>query len=184
MSKTCHSVRNSLIDRETRYCLDEESLTATSDRRELAVPYASIRRIGLIDYAGFGARHRQATVRTAENGTLKIRSHHYAGLSNFDDRSATYEPFVRELSRRVATGNAECAFVSGSSAMQVFGIAMLVILAGAVLALVLALFGGTEDMDVLVGIGIAVALVPVVWRFARRGKATFDPLNPPLDIER
>lgn len=44
---------------------------------------------------------------------IALRSTHYAGIADFEDRAATYAPFVRALIARVAAANPSASFRSG-----------------------------------------------------------------------
>jgi hypothetical protein len=61
-----------------------------------------------------GARYRcDLTMRSGRR--LAILSTHYAGVADFEDRAATYTPFVRALIARVAPANPAARFRSGGT---------------------------------------------------------------------
>jgi hypothetical protein len=60
------------------------------------------------------ARYRcDLTMRSG--GKIAILSTHYAGFADFEDRAATYAPFVRALIARVAAANPSTRFRSGKN---------------------------------------------------------------------
>jgi hypothetical protein len=60
------------------------------------------------------ARYRcDLTMRSG--GKIAILSTHYAGLADFEDRAATYAPFVRALIGKVAAANPSARFRSGKN---------------------------------------------------------------------
>jgi hypothetical protein len=78
------------------------------------------------------ARYRcDLTMRSG--GKIAILSTHYAGLADFEDRAATYAPFVRALIAKVAAANPSTRFRSGKnpivySAEYLFLLAMVALL--------------------------------------------------------
>ena len=60
------------------------------------------------------ARYR-CDVRMRSGQQVAILSTHYAGIADFEDRAATYAPFVRALIARVAAANPAASFRSGRS---------------------------------------------------------------------
>jgi hypothetical protein len=60
------------------------------------------------------ARYR-CDVRMRSGQQLAILSTHYAGIADFEDRAATYAPFVRALIARVAAANPSASFRSGKN---------------------------------------------------------------------
>jgi hypothetical protein len=64
---------------------------------------------------------------------LRFSPTHYAGVADFEDRAATYAPFVRALIARVATANPVARFRSGGTlagywAQHLFLLAMVALL--------------------------------------------------------
>jgi hypothetical protein len=78
------------------------------------------------------ARYR-CDLRMRSGQQLAILSTHYAGIADFEDRAATYAPFVRALISRVAAANPSARFRSGKSPVtywleHLFLLAMVVLL--------------------------------------------------------
>jgi hypothetical protein len=74
-----------------------------------------------------------ATSRCARANGLRFSPTHYAGVADFEDRAATYAPFVRALIARVATANPVARFRSGGTlagywAQHLFLLAMVALL--------------------------------------------------------
>jgi hypothetical protein len=98
-----------------------------------------------------------------------IRSTHYRGFADFEDRSATYVPFVRGLAARVAAANPGCRFLAGKRplvywAEHIFLLAMILLL-----VLVLGLVGevGLSTL-VWIKLSIIVAFVPIMILYTRK----------------
>ena len=61
-------------------------------------------------------------------------STHFAGVADFEDRAATYTPFVRALVARVAAANPACSFRAGTRPLSYWA-GQLFLLAMAILAI-------------------------------------------------
>tara|TARA_R110002020_G_scaffold136630_13_gene304708 strand:- start:6824 stop:7189 length:366 start_codon:yes stop_codon:yes gene_type:complete len=94
-----HTVRNSLVEREMVCMLEPDTFSWGDGSRKTIVDYADVNSVQLIGYAGSGGRQYQTSLKLKGGKVVKIRSHHYLGLGNFEDRTETYAPFIRELCR-------------------------------------------------------------------------------------
>jgi len=179
-----HSARISLIGGETSWELSRQGLVSGNEQGSVIIPYADIRSLRLITFAGAGGTQARAILTTSGHGKHKIGSHHYVSLGNFEDRSATYTPFVRELAHRVADANPRSLFIAGSFGLWLgWGIVCFLVLALAVLVVVAVL----EDAPPLFGLIGAVVLVvtagPLAMRWAIRNlPKPFDPNSVPDDL--
>lgn len=179
-----HSARLSLIGGETSWLLSGQGLVFENDQGSEVIPYADIRSLRLITYAGAGGTQARTTVTAAGHGKLKIGSHHYVSLGNFEDRSVTYTPFIRELAQRVTDANPRALFIAGSFGLWLgWVIVCFLVLALAVLLVIAVL----EDAPPLFGLVGAVVLVvtagPLAMRWALRNlPKPFDPKSVPDDL--
>lgn len=115
---------------------------------------------------------------------LTIVSTHYAGVASFEDRAASYTPFVRELIGRIAAANPQARFRGGRHpaaylAEHGFLLAMIVVLLLVLLEVGVLPFGDI----VMVKLGIVLATLPLAFVYARRNwPRTFDPRAIPADV--
>lgn len=176
-----HSVRNSLIDRECTYTLESDQLSAEAKGGADRIPYADITSVQLIGYAGSGSRQFQARLKRRGGKPVKIRSHHYVSLGNFEDRTQTYAPFIRELCVRVADRSPDSVFVRGSTALWILWLIVCLLVAFvAILAVSTATLPGAPSWPAFL---VLFGAVPLIWREARKGpKTRFDPRSPPQDL--
>ena len=183
MTDLAHTVRNSLVDREWTFRLDTDALVIDGKAKQVRVPYDDIRKVQLIAYANTGGEQYQCALSTGSHGRIKIRSHSYVSLGNFEDRSETYVPFLRELMKRVAAGSPEAEFVSGNTALLVVWLVVLLLFILGLATVALAFVDGLAGTWKF-ALTVAVLLVsgPILWRRLRKGEVRrFDPDNPPLD---
>ena len=82
----------------------------------LRFPYRDIAGVRL-SYAPSRADHARyrCDLRMRSGQQIAILSTHYAGIADFEDRAATYAPFVRALIARVAAANPRRASVAAAS---------------------------------------------------------------------
>ena len=175
-----HKVRNSLLDTERHFRLEPDALTWEEGEKSTTVRYDEIRSVQLIGYAGAGGRHLQARLGLANGDVVKIRSHHYRGIGNFEDRSASYAAFMSELCRRLAGASGNTRFIAGSTTLWILW--LVVALLAVTLAVLAIAVIYLPSAPVLPAILVLVIAGPLIWREARKGPAeTFDPLDPPLN---
>lgn len=184
MTDLRHSARISLIGGEASWQLSGQGLVFDGGQGSVVIPYADIRSLRLITYAGAGGTQARAVLTTSGHGKHKVGSHHYVSLGNFEDRSATYTPFIRELASRIADANPRSMFIAGSFGLWLgWVIVCFLVLALAILVVVAVL----EDAPPLFGLIGAVVLVvtagPLAMRWAIRNlPKPFDPNSVPGDL--
>lgn len=177
MTELSHNVRASLLTKERSYRLGQQTLFWTENGAERQIAYSDLIQMRLISYGSYGGLQGQCTLRDSSGGKVLLRSHHYVSLGRFEDRSATYRPFVAELARRMAASNRDACFIAGSRGLW---LAWLVVLMLIILVLVLVVVGLLDNTSVPIRIlgGLALILIsaPFAWRMLRRNRQnTFDP---------
>lgn len=184
MTGPTHTVRNSLIDKVRTFTLRADALHWSEDGGQGELAYDDVRDMRLVAYASPGGQTFQCTLRGHKGGKVKLRSHHYESVGMFEDRTATYAPFVQDLARRAAAAAPDAKFVAGSTALWIVWLVVGVLCALVVVLLILSLFEGLPAAGAaLVAIVICLAAIPRVWRHAREGNArAFDPAAPPPDL--
>jgi hypothetical protein len=148
-------------------------------------PYAHIAEVRvLFDPTRFDAqRHRcDLTLRNGMRATFW--STHYVSVGEFEDRGASYRPFVRALVGHAAAANPACRFRAGKRPLVYWAELIFLLLMAALLVFVLALVGGSGLSDlVLVKLAIVLALLPLLWRYARKNRPRrFQPAEIPPDV--
>ena len=186
-SNPAHSVRNSLRDKETAFRLGDNALNWDNGRDQGSIPYQDIEHLNLITYGADAADpdaiHGQMIIRTKAGKTVKLRSHHMKGLGSFENRSATYVPFVRELCRRAAAANPDTYFVSGSSGLRTVWLVIAILVGVVSLALGLVLLAEGFRAGMLAGSLLSAYLSWTSFKRFRAYRAnTFDPANPPDEL--
>jgi len=178
-----HSVRPHLISGQTTYGLDNDALVARNETNAVHIPYADITTVRLIDYPNFGGRQKQCTLTTRAQGKLAIRSHHYVSLGNFEDRSAAFDPFFRELCSRVHAANPRAEFLWGSNALRIVWGIVLACAAFGWLGWTVAAIENPSAISNTIGGAVVLSIASLVGlrAFTKIKVARFDPRDPPLN---
>jgi hypothetical protein len=151
----------------------------------LHFPYAGMSELRLsFAPTRFDRRRYRCEVRMRSGQRVSIISTHFESVGNFEDRAATYVPFVRGLIARVAAANPACRFRSGKRPLfylleHAFLLAALVLL-----VFVIGLVGGAGlSQLVLVKLAILAFYIPVMILYTRKNwPRRFDPRNIPDNV--
>jgi hypothetical protein len=122
-------------------------------------------------------------LRTASGETLRFNSNHFVSLGNFEDRTATFRPFVTALARGVAGSNPAARLVWGMPPL-VWGLWVFVLVGVGLIALfALAIVGAGLEHGALGDVGVGALFlasagygVAGLWRTVAGGRTrAFDP---------
>jgi hypothetical protein len=184
MTEPTHTVRNSLADKMRTFTLGPDALHWTDDGGEGQLAYRDVRVLRLIAYTSPIGETFQCTLRGRNGDKIKLRSAHYQSLNNFEDRTATYAPFMRALAPRIAAATPDAKFIAGSTALWTVWLILGVLCLGVVLLLILSLVEGLPPAGAwVIAIGVCIAAVPLAWRRIREGGANrFDPTALPPEL--
>jgi hypothetical protein len=148
-------------------------------------PYRDI--VGLrLSYAPSRVDHvrYRCDLRMRSGQQVAILSTHYAGIADFEDRAATYAPFVEALIARVAAANSAASFRSGRSPVaywleHAFLLAMI-----ALLVLVLSVTGFAPlSESSWAKFFIILASIPLLIVYTRKNwPSRFKPDTIPKDV--
>jgi hypothetical protein len=135
------------------------------------------------DPTRFDARRHRCDVRSA-SGAGTLWSTHFAGVADFEDRAASYTPFVRALVAHVAAANPNCAFRAGTRPLAYWA-GQLFLLAMAIVAIwVIAMVGGSALSEVTwAKLFVVIGLIPLAFAYARKNRPRrFEPGAIPADV--
>jgi len=137
----------------------------------------------LISYASPIGLALQCTLLSRSGDKIKLRSAHYRGLGDFEDRTATYAPFVRALAAQVATSAPDAKFIAGSTGLWILWLIVGLIWLGVLALFSLSLFEWSLLGGLAMALGLGAICLPLIWRGVREGGArTFDPKAPPAAL--
>jgi hypothetical protein len=173
-----HRVRPNIFSAEKEYRLEPQALTRSSGAAEVdRLPYREIARLRLETLPSGIGRQRRCVVGARAGSRWVLLSGHYAGLGRLEDRSESYEPFMRALVSRVRAANPGAVLERGHSRIMWFVWLILLMLSLHVVgALVFAAAFGGAPWSALPAAMFLVGVVPTTWRSVRTGRPTrFDP---------
>lgn len=179
---TEHSVRLHMFSGVTSYVLADDGLVVQAGENAKRVLYADIESVRLISYASFESWQAQCTIATRSQGKVIVRSHHFVSVGEFEDRSATYATFVRDLCLRVRAANANARFIQGSGGLQM-GWLIVLLMAGMGGAIwIAAVYEGVASVWHAFAVLAILALGGYLGLHGLAGNKVkhFDPANPPV----
>ncbi len=182
MTILTHNARTSRITKESVFGLGDSGLTHNMDDGNIFIAFAEIEHVQLISYVATGGIQGRVTIFGESFNKLIIPSHHYVSAGLFNDRSETYNPFVRRLCTRLAAANGQAQFSSGSGFYWALWLVILVVSLIISSILMFTLIGGqTPQTASLTGLAIMLLSIVFSWRSMQRmRKKSFDPQHPPI----
>jgi len=185
-----YSFRPNLIAKEETFTLDSGRL-AISDRGTIA--FSDIREIRTYDYPGAtlagGAQiapgAKRCVIHLKSGRAVVLVSNHLIAAGSFEDRSATYDPFVAALIHEVSAANAATIFISGMPTALWIGWIVIVAMAFLMVPLlILAIIGTILDgkwispgmiIPTLFLLGIVIGVRPLLRTLRRNWPRRYDP---------
>lgn len=179
-----HSVRDSAISREKTFVAQGNELVVHDSRRKTEIRYSDIVGLTVGTYLGIGGTHGQTTVKTRARRKVKIRSHHYGNSRDFENRSHTYAPLIRDLFLRVARANPDARFAGGSRLLRIVWLLLLCLLIGIGVLLAFALLAPDIDRGgIFAGLSVVLVSLPLAWQGVRKSRSgSLDPHKPPAEL--
>ena len=129
------------------------------------------------------ARYRcDLTMRSG--GTIAMLSTNYAGIADFEDRAATYAPFVRTLIAKVAAANPSARFRSGKNPITYWAEHLFLLAMVALLIFVLSITGTMPLSDSSwAKLFIIIGFIPLLIVYTRKNWPNrFKPDAIPSDV--
>lgn len=170
-----HSFRRSILEKENTYTLYPDRLEIEGEESPREVhALAQVEKVHLKYDRSKQRAYYNCYIHTPQR-KIALRHVHWGGIARFEDRSATYTPFVRALLTAVAQQNPRATLKAGSLANFILGIILLPLLAGVgVLAYTLGSWGGA--------LGMAFLAMMCVGMIPRSRPRAVDPANPPENL--
>jgi hypothetical protein len=118
MDAPTYRFRLTQFRKETTYRLTERALAWGEGPPDGALAFADIRRIRVYDSPGASGMpaFRRCTIKPKAGRAVILSSNHFAGLADWESRTARFDPFVDTLLRQAALANPRIEFISGMPA--------------------------------------------------------------------
>ncbi|HEU4885087.1 MAG TPA: hypothetical protein VFT45_22695 [Longimicrobium sp.] len=170
-----HSFRRGILESEKTYTLYPDRLEITQEGAAPDVYDLSQVDTVHLKYERSKQRAYYFCIVRTPRGKVLLRHLHFAGIARFEDRSATYTPFVRALLSAVAQQSPRATLKAGSLFTFIMLIVLLPFLLGvAALAYSFNSLGGALGM-----VFMALLCIGMIPRSRPR---TVDPANPPANV--
>lgn len=183
MTGETHSVRRSAFEKtETTWRIDDDALvTRDHQGREMRDRWADVVAIRIADTPTQYQTWRAILMVTFRTGVKRtVLNSHFRGLGDFENRSATYAPFVRAALAKVqALAPRARARVGAGPVFYWTSVVILGVLMAALAALLMVVpFDelGTASPTMWIRVGILVVLLPILLLWARRSYPRSVPL--------
>lgn len=190
MDELTFTGRASMVSSETACRLSDDELAWASATGQGRLPLSQIAAIRIFESprvtlplmggAVLTPGFRQCVVFPRDGRPLRLVSAHYLGLGSFEDRRATFDPFVRALEARAVAANPAVKVVRGPS-VWVLGAWLFALVAGLLcgafgLAVAwegVSLGAGEHGSEIFGGLALAAVCaynVRSAWRFLRSAR--------------
>jgi hypothetical protein len=183
-----YAVRANVFESEAVWRLGPQTLERSegpdpADLRRISYDAITAIRLSFAPSRFDSVRYR-CDVKTKWGSGLAILSTHYVGIGNFEDRGASYTPFVRELIARVAAANPKATFRAGKNPFVYALEHAFLLVAFTFLVLVLFLVGGAGLSDLVwVKLGIIVSFLPLLAAYTwKNWPRRLDPKAIPAEV--
>ncbi len=168
-----HSFRRSVLELgQTSTLYPGELAIHPHGETEQRFPLSAVRKVHLKFHRTKQRGYHQCRI-TLENGqTFFLQDLHWAGFAKFEDRGATYTPFVLALHQALLPYRDRVQFKSGSLASFLMALLMTPVIGGVLVFALLAQFW-------LAATGLAVVLFTVLSLLPSSRPRTYPPESPP-----
>ena len=143
------------------------------------VPYANIRSVRLAFAPGRFQTGRFLMELTGARSQLTLTNLHFKGFADFEDRSDTFFPLIREVVRGVAAANPEAKFQAGEQPALYLLLLAFALGSLALLALVVAFLPiapGNVSLSAVLKLGLIAFSLPLLLSWAVNARPRrFDP---------
>jgi hypothetical protein len=185
-----HIVRASAFEYEGAWRLSPDGFEvqggpASGGNVVLRFPYQEVVELRL-SYAPsrFDDVRYRCDVRMRSGQRIAILSTHYAGFATFENRAATYVPYVRELIARVAAANPKAKFRSGKRPLAYWAEHLFLLAMVALLVLVVGTLGTSHWSEITwTKLSVIVGSIPLLIVYTRKNyPRAFKPGAIPKDV--
>lgn len=147
----------------------------------LTVPYRNVRKVRLAFAPGRLQTTRFLMDLRGETSRLIITNMHFEGIGQFEDRTETFFPLVRQVVAGVAAANPAARFSAGEEPALywvMFGLNVAAFSMLALLILYLPIVPGNVSLSAMIKMGIVIFTLPLLLSWAVNARPRrFDPVR-------
>lgn len=173
-----HAFRHHAFTGETTWQIDGDTLIIQSDRAPTRLRLADVTEFRLAyDPTRVALDRYRCDLRLAGGRRLTVLNKSYVSIAVFENRDATYSPFVRALAAAVHRANPACRFRVGKGTLGYVISVLFMAVVLVVLAYVLLLTAGASlGWVVIAKLAIIAVMLPFAINYIRRNRPRpFDP---------
>lgn len=192
MADPVYRFRLSLLRKEETWRLGDAALHRVENGVARSIPFAGIDSIRIYHAPGLrvgggtaAPAFERCVIRRRGGRPVVLSSNHFAGLAKFEDRGATFRPFVDALVGRVAAANPRTLFLAGMPPL-LWGCWLVLLVAVAVVApltvvLIVVELSAGESLSpgliaaVVILLGVLFSFAAYVRTIRRNRPRRFDP---------
>jgi hypothetical protein len=184
-SATAYSFRAHAFVKEATWRTEDGMLTCERQGQTMRFPLAEATDVRLVfDPTRLSYNRFRCNVRFRDGREAVLINQSYSGFADFEDRSVSYVPFVRELIARITQATSACRFHAGKPTLGY--VASLAFLFAMFLLLAIVLWV-TETVSlsglVTVKLIIIAAMLPTLYLYVRKNRPRpFEPAAIPGDL--
>ncbi len=178
-----YSFRPSALEKEKTFTLKEEQFTIIQNERVDTVKYADIKSIRLYYDPSQYADNKYHCDITLKNGAnTLIKSVHYLGPTEFEDRGEAYTKFVKAL-HVCLTDYDKITFTSGNKA-GCFSLNIIITVMSAILVgWALSYFAEATDLEMIIDTIIFIGLVYAGVKYLKKNRPkAYSPTDIPPEV--
>ena len=180
-----YAFRKSAFEKEKTYVLTKDGIEVSDpDGPKTVYKYADIEQVNTSFAASKNNSFYQCRLKLTNGLSLSLKSQHYRGIADFEDRDEAYSTFVTRLHKLLAVSNPHVVYKKGIgmigyiASMLVFTIAGLLLPIGSIAALITGsiLYG-------VIGVIASILLILRMVKYTRKNKpGKYSPDNIPKTL--
>ncbi len=167
-----YTFRKSAFEKEKTYTLTKEGIEVTDhEGAKYLYEYVNVIEVKTSYAASKNNSFYQCAVKMANGASLLLKSQHYRGLADFEDRNEAYSVFVTRFHNLLAAANPLVVYKKGIGLVGYIASMLIFVIAGLILPIISigALFTGSLLYGI-VGILASIFLMIKMVRYARKNK--------------
>ncbi|TFV95798.1 SdpI family protein [Algoriphagus kandeliae] len=177
MSSNSYSFRNSALEKgENVYSLTDAGLEISTQGYKDTIPYSEIKKVRLYhDPTRFAMDKYQCDLTLSNGAVFTLKSVHYRGFGDFENRGSAYSAFLRQLHERLKNFPG-IIYHSGNNPGCFAGNLLIIIGTVIMVSLALLYMGSSSTIGILIKLGVVVVMLIFSIGYMRKNKpATYSP---------
>ncbi|MFY0650532.1 MAG: hypothetical protein JXQ96_00795 [Cyclobacteriaceae bacterium] len=180
-----YSFRKSAFDKDKTYELTQTSISITDhEGRTTDTPYSDIETVNLQFVSTKNNSFYQCELKLKNGSKILLKSQHYKGIANFEDRKEEYSLYISGLHKILNASKLDIKYKKGISPVAYFLSMAIFILTGflfPIIAIVM-LIGG-QLLFGLAGLFVGIMLILKMLKYAKKNKpGTYSPDDLPESL--